>query len=504
MHNGNKSARIGWWGVLLLVTLLYALLEALTPLQFDDLQFAAGYGSESGFSLERWVRFATEVRAADNSRIANLLAPFTSVISPWPTIWPLIAGGSMGAVVALISRLSGFGRNWKAAGIVWLFCTLFLPWRNNLLVADYMLNYIVASAITLLFLKQLAELRQCNALRLAGMLLLAIIAGGWHEQFSLSSCAGIAMAWVMARQHPSRAQIAVASVYAISAVVFFLSPGMISRLGDEVGNSYSDGLLKAIVDLALVAAAVGITFVMLLSRAGRRHLSRLMREPRFILFFISMLAGAVISLGAGHKPRSATWPEICAMIVLAYMLRPTLSRITQRGRWISIVAAIAALAICTLHGIVVARWQWKMWEESRDINAMFDSGISTAYYDITMPEEVPFYTLYFPTRTAWVEPYQYHMIKEMRGRHCAVVARDLAEIGKRESQELGAGMKRLGSAIWTADSVDEEGTADLILEDGRVAYRMPYMSQRFEAADGRHLSYIKFLRIDSRSIRAVN
>ncbi len=68
----------------MLIAVIYAVMEWLTPFQFDNIVFDAVYlefsGGSSDFSLDAYLQYINHIRQEDNWRMANILAPASTLI----------------------------------------------------------------------------------------------------------------------------------------------------------------------------------------------------------------------------------------------------------------------------------------------------------------------------------------------------------------------------------------------------------------------------------------
>lgn len=106
----------GWVGgvlVALCAGTVWGLMQYFTPVMVDDLVFVAQYlaanDGDGSFSLDALRRFALYNRLHDNFRIANMLAPFSTVISPWKELFPVFTGLAGAAMLWLSARLARGG-----------------------------------------------------------------------------------------------------------------------------------------------------------------------------------------------------------------------------------------------------------------------------------------------------------------------------------------------------------------------------------------------------------
>lgn len=62
----------------------------------------------SDFSLSALAGYFRELRLNDNSRLANVLSPFTTLITPWRYLFPWLTGLAIAFIAALGVRICGY------------------------------------------------------------------------------------------------------------------------------------------------------------------------------------------------------------------------------------------------------------------------------------------------------------------------------------------------------------------------------------------------------------
>ena len=75
------------------------------------------------FSFNGWCNYYVFTRGADDGRIVNALAIFTSKFSPFKQIFPLFNGIMTATLIILCQRIICFGK--KCDNIFWLVLTWF-------------------------------------------------------------------------------------------------------------------------------------------------------------------------------------------------------------------------------------------------------------------------------------------------------------------------------------------------------------------------------------------
>lgn len=512
------SGGVAYAIVLLAIAVIYSIMSYLTPPQFDDLAFMSLYrewnNGSSEISLSAIFRFCQELRQEDNSRLANMLSPFSTIIAPWRDLFPYVTGVMVSAIVFL-----GVGMCRRAVGnrfycsiLLWAMMILFLPWRNNLFVADYSLNYIYAAAVTLLFIHVMTcgmELLR-NKVVFFPVALLAVIAGMWHEGFSVPTLAGLGI-WFMKRFIKSRRlgrdEVRWLVVYAVSLAAtcyIVFCPGVMTRSGREIGAHFNNIGLKTVVDLAPSIILVLSVGVMSCFRSKRHSVAEAFRSDDFFVLFFVSVAAASLSLVVRHTPRTSFFPSLCSIISLLILYRRPLNAM-MRAKYAPAVSC-GLLALCVAQSVYAVFVQKKFYDEYKEILALVAaSDSSTIYYDCLSPDDVSVATLYMPARTAWVTGYHYFWLGKAMGRgdEISVVPTSLRHTP--QSTEIISAInskhviRRSENALFT-DHIPDLNTADQALlrlrRKGAPADEVVgALVLNFVNEDGDSLAYIRPYRI---------
>lgn len=508
MHRFRHAA-IGAALVLITIAILYGLLSYWTPRQFDDYMFMGVYRQYAhNFDLGAWADYFSEIRNNDNCRLSNALAAPLLLFSPFREVLPWLTGIMVAAMVWAVCRFSDISSSsGRMLAVVWAVLVIFLPWRNNLFVADYALNYIYGDIVTFaaIGISIRGMQRGYTPGRFAASLFIVAIAGAWHEGFALTSIAGLIAASATLRKKLNWQSIIVITTYTASALIFFLSPGMMGRMVREHTSAAPAYTFKLIADLSLVIITLGYISIMLTSASGRARLRQLWREPAFAVFFWAMILGSIISIMVTHTARTAFYPELCAAIVFLSAAAPLVSR-TPR------ILAAGLFALCVAHGIYANIWQKRLYDYDRNIKiAIEESDTGTAFFDIIMPESVPPTTLFFPARTTWTTAFQYQFLDifyNSEGRKLLSVVPEALIKAPHEGTLLPPGeIYRTGDALWSRQCPDvyEYSPAyyDITLVDGRKLHGHPSYFRRFVSVSGDTLTYIKPHKIAADDVVAI-
>ncbi len=418
--NRRSRSQYASVAVALLAGAIWGLIQFFTPVMTDDLVFMAQYlafnDGDPSFSPEALADFALYNRAHDNFRIANMLAPFSTLFRPWSQIFPVVTAIASALLVWLSARLGrGQWPGWKFQSAVWLLIAIFLPMRAGIFIRDYSLNYIYASALTLFtaFYIIKCESNRWPGLSLAAALLLAVLSGGWHEAPAFALSAGIVANIIVcvARHRAVSWQLVLVTVTLIASVLaFLLCPGMLGRASRELGSQPAATLVHQLYDSSMIIILLATLLAASALKRWRVRLVGLIDNPAFIIFGCSAFAGGVLATLIIPNQRAAFWPQLSAIIALCLFWQP--------WRWpVGIDAkryiASAVLALCLLHGLHVVAWQRRFYDEDKIITRLYQaSPHGTVFTDsITLPGDVPKTTLSYPSKLLWLNQLHYHQFR---------------------------------------------------------------------------------------------
>lgn len=486
-------------------------MQYYTPVMIDDLVFVAQYlaanDGDSSFSLDALRRFALYNRLHDNFRIANMLAPFSTVISPWKELFPVFTGLAGAAMLWLSARLAkGMAPSWRFASVMWLAITLLLPMRAGMFVRDFSLNYIYASAVALAAVWCLlrGEARGWRGGSFWLSLLLVTLSAGWHEGPALAVSAGMwayALLRMAAGRKVSPQWMALAAVWLLVAVAFLYCPGMLSRASREFGSEGQTPVAYRLYDLSAVIALILSAGAMGVIPATRPRLTRLLGNPTFVLFSVSALAGAVLAAFIVPNQRAALWPQLSGIISLFMIWIPFGG---GRMRWVGGVAS----ALCVLHGAHAVAWQKRFYDECELVMALYEnSPAGTVFADLTMPENVPMTTLSYPSKLLWVNYLHYHQFRFLHpGKPLAVVPAVLRDADLSNSRSLSGDSSVFlrGNALFSPSGrgaghglVGAE--IELVLRDGRRV-RPRIFSTSYVNAKGDTMLFLRPFKVDMAAV----
>lgn len=404
----RKSGQLWYWLTALLIAGLYSALSAVTPLVLDDWVFIGVWRDDvSGgyeFSFPVWWRFFEFIRGYDNGRLANALAPLSTMFSPWKEIFPYLTGLMMAGIAVLVQKFAGKRRDGDerifVLASVWALMIVCLPWRDTLFARDYALNYIWGAVLTLAFLwllKCRVEGRWKGGGAMALLCLMAVVAGGWHEGFALPTFCGLGLLALIRRFRLPVIFYTVTFLYLAAALVFMLSPGLEGRAQNSLGTqmwrliAFRDCLI-VVIDVILFACWLFTT--------------RSKRLPAVPIVCMGIIAGGyAMGFCTVNTPRSYFWAGLAGICLAMWLL---LRLLPSLGKNILSVSAAFIVAACTAQTVGVIVWQERYKKEYDEIIALLEeSETGTIKYDMTLPPRAPVYTLGIPIgNKLWYEPWQ--------------------------------------------------------------------------------------------------
>lgn len=511
--------------VLFIAALQMTLMVQNTPYLYDDLVFWNAYNTFSegsdDFDLSAMMRYITELRQYDNSRISNMLSPFTTIFEPFRTIFPVICGLIWAFSLWAIVRIIGFKeRLFIPTAMLWIVTFLFLPWRNNIYVADYQLNYTFSTAVTLGFILLLKAASQHRSWLLFGLsVCMSILAGGWHEGFAVPILVGLGVYAAVHRFKLPRKWYFITTVYLTATIIFALSPGMISRFTAQYGKEPVVRLASSMADISITAIMIVSVCLAVAIPAWRRRLSNVWHTFGFTVFFTAAIVGTTISFAILHTPRMSFWPSLCSIIVLSQIFKPFIVS-QRRYRIYAILSAIGVLG-CIIVSIHALDWQIRLRDEHTTIMSKFgETGNNLiVYHDVIMPEDVPLTTLYLPTRSIWITDFNYISLDSYFNRegHC-VIPSALRAANPKHDVLISGNVKAYlcGNALWAPNTPDFIGKyannsvssgmthLDITMDNGTKLDDVPTYISRFTSSANQQLIYLKPFRVPANRIRSLN
>lgn len=406
--------------MLVIMTLVFSLMVLWTPIRIDDFVFMGYYhkfGGGDSFSWQGMLDYWLHCREVENARFANFCAPFTTLFEPWITIFPYLSGLVCTAVIVISMKLTGIRRNPATVlALMWLAQVFLLPWNDNLFVRDYILNYPYSAFFGLLFIYGMCtdggnKLRK--PLYFFAILICGLLAAGWHEGLAIPILAGMGVWALSQRLRMSWQWWVIMICFGVVTFAVFICPSMILRMSQNVGTGNYMSLWKVLIKLFPATLAILVTATGMCIKQTRPILKRLFVNPSGIVIFTAMIVAFVICIFTTYTNRMAYFPILFAIIFYGQLFKPYIERFKSKT---SLIISIVCAAICTAQGIAACVWEYRI-KVQHDIAfpLMLSSPTGTAFYDVYLYDDIPAYTLYFPSRKLWVDSWAYIAIDQNYG-----------------------------------------------------------------------------------------
>lgn len=522
MRNTCRISKVDTYCYLLLlatVGILYSIMSYFTPLQIDDYMFMGAYKDNNGgsldFSLSAMWDYITEIRRCDNSRMSNIMAPFSSLFAPWKYIFSWLTGFLCSLIIWEVGRIAGISRNkFEWGAFIWLAIVLFLPWRGFIFVKDYSLNYIYPSALALGFVMSLirGEESRWTTWRMIALIILAFLSASWHEGFSFTVLGGLLLWTAIKKGKVSKVWWLILVFYALIASLFAFSPGMINRGVKEMKVGMPVIPVKLIADISLCVVMIGLYAIWLIAKNGRKRMKSLAGNPYFVIFTCIALLGVALSLILNHTARTAFWPQLCAIVSLSIAIKYRIEEnIKSKNKCIwTYLVACGIFLLCVAHGIHSIIWEHKYYLEDKYLISQIEKGESQIFYDILMPEEIPATTLYFPVKSSWITSFHYRCLENFYNRRIGVFPKSLENIDENRTENIPGtlSLKRSGDALLTSlDKIKNEKDViyiNVTTKDGKELKAHPAFVRIFETRKGDKFMYVKPYKLAAKDIVAAD
>ncbi|MCM1071824.1 MAG: DUF6056 family protein [Alistipes timonensis] len=383
------------FGAAALFAVCAAAIWACAPVMKEDVAFREMLrhfnGGSDAFSLRGLSDYIQCQREVDNGRLANIISPLATLYGG-ALLRGAIAGLSLAATplfLVLIAR--GSGRPSPADTLLYGCAALagffLLPFRDNMVVFDYALNYILSAALSFGFL-----LGACRALEkprgwgeTAIVCLAGLLAGANHDGFALPLLAAAGCYALFGRKLrlPGRCW-AMGAALLLGALVPVTAPAEWSRAAGSLGGANLAASLAAMIKFAPALFLAPLAAIAALLSKGARGRFSTPAAPLLALLWVFSLA---LFLPFGLEPRQGWLPGCAAIGLLMIWAREPLRRLPSTAN-LAVGAALTAAA-CGV-ALYVAKWQHTVAEnDAATLAALHASPTGTAYVDRLNASDLP-------------------------------------------------------------------------------------------------------------------
>ena len=389
------------------ISIVYGLLYAMTPITLDDIEFSYRYinlnNGDTGFSVKALMDFGVNQWQIENGRLANIISPVFNTILPH-CIASLLLGILAATMITLGASLSiPRPLTLKRLIVFWIFCIVLLPWNEYMLAMDYSLNYPVTMTIQLLFIRLLFPYTHTynpkTQWKDIALPIVAFIAGWSHEGFSMPMCVALAAVTLYRRfRMPGRWWIAVL-MYSIGTAIAVSSPGIWFRAGMDGAVTVNWANIRHLFVSGIPAVVMAglLTALSLSCRKGRHAITKILKSSDiYILISVALVANVILAM-LTHSTRGAWMADVYSIMLIFALTDKTVShRLIKYPK--STIAASMLLLASYFAGVF--HWQYRMLKECHDIMPLIQRSQSgTVYHDVI--HESPWYTLGLPYVSHW-------------------------------------------------------------------------------------------------------
>lgn len=367
------------------MSLLFALIYALTPPGADDLLFMKG--TKGVESLAGRIGMLPDLMAyrwaSETGRFGTMFSLVSLNVMPrW--LFGLLSGG----VLFLLFRYCVKAARVEAGSLLsWLLFAVIvfaLPWYDYLFLETYSLNYVWGGCFAVMTVWFFYNARTYGGLKLAGACAVAFLAGWTHEAYGAPLLFGATLYAVLRRREISRQELCVGAALGLGMLVIFLSPTFWTRAGGEP-LILKFPLKEAVIQLGPSLLLFLVFVVSLVCGVAVKSWRRRLREagPELALFggFVAASLGVTLLFYCG--PRSAM-PLLLFSAVGAAFVFGRAPRNASGG--VALTAGLVFSAVAVVHLCYAAVMQRKCLREYEEIVRLYAaSADGTFYYDLTYP-----------------------------------------------------------------------------------------------------------------------
>lgn len=357
------------------IALLFGAGFYLFPLISDDLSYRLPFVStiDDGYlRLSDICSSLSNLYNYDNIRLANIVMILTILLPKWLTA--AASAVMVGYVIVEGLRIAGCTRSKAAAMALASYVVLILPWQDQMYVFDFQLNYLWASAVSLLLLGNVLMSRG----RLLPMALLGLVAGMWHEGFSIPLIAGMLTLFILSPAHRNKLNYTCFACLCLGALWLVAAPATFYRL--KWTPWFADRMnIVAVVSVPALAFVAVSAAIMLRKRKADTGLA--------VLAVIALCSTAIM-LATKHGPRVGWLGVLTAGIGLVYIMEKY-ARTALNGRaMLSVSAAAFLLSVWHLSAVDVLCYRLGS-ETSEILSAYRRDPRQTIFNRMTLRSDAP-------------------------------------------------------------------------------------------------------------------
>lgn len=364
-------------------------------------------GIDDSFPLRNIIKAFKERYRIDNIRLANDILPFFLLLPKWI---PALLNGIMVLILFDFSRKLALIERGALCAVSLLFAMLvvFLPWYDQMFECCFAFNYVWSSTLALVYLYCFVThpRRPVNSVQSAGLIILGIVVGAFHEGISLPLFGGIAVYLLTNRNKVTRWQLLLCLSLLPGLIMLLMAPGTSFRF--TVLTQY--GIISILSPLKyhvpfIIFALLLIVFTL---KYRRKFFRMFISTPLVIITVVSSIS-IVIHVVLQFAPRVGWTCILFSIIGIFYLLHELHSSFYRPKILLSSIGTLVGIAILT-HLAAAAYYAVKLRDEFNNVLALYrTSEDGTVFYDIISEFDAPRLLLkkpYFETFT-WSLPCSY-------------------------------------------------------------------------------------------------
>lgn len=350
----------------------------------------------------------------DNFRLGNTIYTLFLFLPKW--IGAVVTGIAFALTLRFILKVGLLGKggkcNWMYVVWVCFSITFFLPWNDQLFITCFLFNYIWTSAIfcglTLWFLtvpKQKISWPKALALFLFGL-----IAGSWHEGFSLPMLCSIASVMLLWPKKFLDAQHLIVSVgVAVGMILIICVPGTTNRTQIVHWFQYFLPHTRVhIIDFLYLLSLVMALF----SRRSRKFVT----SPITVLLLVNIAVAIFMHFALGFAPRIGFWANVCSIMGLLYICHNCLNKSRRWINFTSIVVSAIMCAVLFVHLGAVCYVTTILRKQTYELYRMaWNNPRKPIFYDVLRSEDAPWIVMERPYFNIFTNSYNLICLNVLRG-----------------------------------------------------------------------------------------
>lgn len=265
----------------------------------------------------------------DNIRLGNMIAPLLLIFPKW-------FGGGLSVIMLAwlmrgMYRYAGLCvRHSALVGLSLIPLSYMLGFNFFSSMLDYQLNYVWPSALALWLMNILRKEKQSPRARLAGILLLSLVVGMWHEGFSVPLCAGLVITCVFYKECRNiRVLISILGL-AVGSGVLWLAPGARHRASCTVLTDYN---MAFWLGLCLTAMFMIAAVVLTLNLIRKYRVSGILGNPTVVFLISGSLVSLALVSRTGITYRGGWWCMLASSLCILWLLQKYYNRFWGRYDW---------------------------------------------------------------------------------------------------------------------------------------------------------------------------